>query len=115
MNTKIKPKELKLSGIQKLWLNQKFDGTESCPYCDSESDFSINPIKGTRFKCEKCGEEILPCSLCDSCGLCKTYNSKDCQEELFASLLAFNGKWNEEINGEYPGSDYALHYCDDLD
>lgn len=116
MSTKIKPKELKLSGIQRLWLNQEFDGTELCGECNLESDFSINPMKKTRFKCQECGEEILPCSLCDSCGLCGVSEGKnDCQYEICASLLAYNGMWDEEINGKYPGSDYALHYSDDLD
>ena len=76
-----------LTGIQLAYtskhFNCDFDGTEFCPYCSTETNFVINPMKKIEFKCENCGETILPCSLCNGMK-CGEY--KSCKEAIIAEL-----------------------------
>lgn len=86
-----------LTGIQlayaSKYFNTGFEGTEFCPHCNTETNFVINPMKEIEFKCENCGETILPCSLCsgNKCGEYKT-----CKESIIAELYEWDMK--EEIN-----------------
>lgn len=77
---------MKFTQEQKEYLNGKWDGVEWCPHCNMESGFVVNPIEKVTFICEHCGEEIIPCSLCD-CRKCGDY--KDCQESICRSLWEF--------------------------
>ena len=87
---------LQLNTVQKQFLNQEFEGTEWCPHCNMETDFNFNPMKDKSIICEHCGVEIMPCSLCDNG---RTY--EECKDEINASLLHFNGLWDENVNGKY--------------
>lgn len=82
-----------LTGIQlayaSKYFNDNFEGTECCPYCGTETNFVINPMKKIEFKCKNCSEIILPCSLCSGmkCGEYKT-----CKEAIIAELYEWNTK-----------------------
>lgn len=96
-NSKMIPvSELKMSGIQKCFLAaNKWEGTECCPYCDMETDFSdFSPLNSTYIKCSNCGEEILPCSLCDA-SICSSDDSL-CQKMIQLVLLRENDMIQEE-------------------
>jgi hypothetical protein len=86
-----------LTGIQlafaSKYFNCDFDGTEWCPHCSKETNFVVNPMKEIEFKCENCGETILPCSLCSGmkCGEYKT-----CKDAIIAELYDFHMKCMEE-------------------
>lgn len=80
-------RKLVLSKGQIKFLNQNWDGTEWCPYCNRETDFVFNPMKDKLIKCNSCGKEIYPCSLCDSGKGCSEFGS--CEETIKASLLYY--------------------------
>jgi len=87
---------LRITKEQEKMLNQEFEGTEWCPHCNMETDYKFNPMKDKNIVCEHCKTEIKPCSLCDSGKICD-----DCEDRIKASLLHFNGLWNNEVNGKY--------------
>ena len=92
-------KKLILSDSQKEYMNSTWDADEFCSECDSETYFKgFNPMETEFITCEHCGNKIHPCTLCDS-SLCGVYET--CKESILASLLYYNDKWDEEINGEY--------------
>lgn len=87
---------MKFTMEQENFLNQYWDGTELCPYCDVETDFKFNPIKDKFITCKNCGKRIYPCSLCDCGKYCDS-----CSDRIKASLLHFNELWDETFNGKY--------------
>lgn len=53
--------------IEKLNEIEYNDSHEFCPNCGSD-DTIVNEFKV--YYCVKCGEKLLPCSLCDECENC---------------------------------------------
>lgn len=94
------PKHLNLSEEQKEILNTEWNGDELCGVCGCETSFNgFNPMRTELIICKHCGKQIHPCSLCDS-ALCGEYET--CQDSIRASLLIYNGYWDEKINGKKP-------------
>lgn len=74
----------------KYFQDNIFEGTECCPYCDLETDFVVTLTKNIYIKCNNCGKEILPCSLCNSSKYCGT---GECDEVLAKSLIEYRDNY----------------------
>lgn len=66
-------------------LNEDFEGTERCPFCNLETNFVINPTIKVSFNCEHCHKKIVPCSLCDDCN-----GEKSCKQNILHSLFMYS-------------------------
>lgn len=80
-----------MNRLKREILNQDFDGTECCPYCDMETDFVFNPMNSEYITCSHCGRLIRPCTLCDG-----SRCNDNCIENIRETLYQCNTySWDE--------------------
>lgn len=71
-------------------IEETYDGEEICPYCDHVNDFKWDG-ETMKTTCEKCGKEILLCSMCDrdkhDCAACP-YEKQAKRKVLFTDGMS---------------------------
>lgn len=74
--------------LETIW-----SGTECCPHCGLETDFELDLTASDdgSIICSNCGENIMPCSLCD-CGIIECKD--DCKENIIKSLIYWNNNFD---------------------
>jgi len=84
-NTPIALRPYEFHGLDLEWGERNAEATSTCPFCHSESKFSIN-IESSKFKCFKCAESGNATSF-----LSKIYRECEIQEGSAKSLLKERG------------------------